>query len=290
MPAATAAYVNTRKGSGQRPTGSRSSLHHWTHWNSTSGSTNTANGRHQSSTSPGAGFVNSAWNSSPERAIDGARKSGQPSVTIWNVTNTHASVKIRRATPPLQGQWSLPGGKIGWGETAHDAALRELREETGVEAEIVGLIDVVDAIFPASVPTTHFLLVDYAAVWRSGEPKAGDDAADAAFFPLADALVKVTWDETRRIIAVGVKLIDLGSAVHQTRLARNFAHELVHELQLLERRPAGITLPPAAAGREPHRKSLGEVFKRMGLRVPHVQVQHVALAVRPRLVVIGIGY
>jgi hypothetical protein len=55
---------------------------------------------------------------------------------------------IRRGTPPRQGEWSLPGGRIEPGERAVDAALRELREETGVEAEIVGLIDVSTASFP----------------------------------------------------------------------------------------------------------------------------------------------
>jgi 8-oxo-dGTP diphosphatase len=45
---------------------------------------------------------------------------------------------IRRGTPPRLGEWSLPGGRIEWGEPVKAAALRELREETGVEAEITG--------------------------------------------------------------------------------------------------------------------------------------------------------
>jgi len=53
---------------------------------------------------------------------------------------------IRRGTPPREGQWSLPGGRIEFGERAADAALRELREETGCAGEIVGLIDVVDGL------------------------------------------------------------------------------------------------------------------------------------------------
>jgi 8-oxo-dGTP diphosphatase len=54
---------------------------------------------------------------------------------------------VRRGTPPRLGQWSLPGGRIEFGETVEAAALRELKEETGVEAELLGLIEVVDAIF-----------------------------------------------------------------------------------------------------------------------------------------------
>lgn len=109
---------------------------------------------------------------------------------------------IRRGTPPSLGEWSLPGGRIAWGETAAHAALRELGEETGVEAEMVGLIDVIDGRFPATDgdPERHYILIDYAARWVSGEPVAGDDAAEARFWPVGTALDLVQWDETRRVI------------------------------------------------------------------------------------------
>ena len=105
---------------------------------------------------------------------------------------------IRRGTPPRVGEWSLPGGRIEPGERLADAALRELREETGVAAELIGLIDVVDGLFPEA--GRHYVLIDYAALWTGGEPTAGDDAAEAAFFPLDEALRRVNWSETRRII------------------------------------------------------------------------------------------
>ena len=105
---------------------------------------------------------------------------------------------IRRGTPPRQGEWSLPGGRIEPGERAVDAALRELREETGVEAEITGLIDVVDGLFPEA--GRHYVLIDYAARWLSGEPVAGDDAAEARFVTLDEVETLIDWSETRRII------------------------------------------------------------------------------------------
>jgi 8-oxo-dGTP diphosphatase len=117
---------------------------------------------------------------------------------------------IRRGTPPRLGEWSLPGGRIEWGERAAEAALRELREETGVEAELTGLIDVVDGLFTSrssGETTRHYVLLDYAARWLSGEPQAGDDAADARFHPL-DALDQLgLWDETVRIIREGARLV-----------------------------------------------------------------------------------
>src|SRR5262245_13844537 len=94
---------------------------------------------------------------------------------------------IRRGAPPLKDRWSLPGGRIEWGERAADAALRELREETGCEAALIGLVDVVDAVLSrsgadAAPPWGHHVLIDYAARWISGEPRGGDDALEARFF------------------------------------------------------------------------------------------------------------
>ena len=114
---------------------------------------------------------------------------------------------IRRGKPPRQGEWSLPGGRIEWGETAAAAALRELAEETGVDAELVGLLDVVDGLFTGTAGELerHYLLVDYAATWTSGEPVAGDDATEARFWPADEAIGLVQWSETKRIIALAVE-------------------------------------------------------------------------------------
>jgi 8-oxo-dGTP diphosphatase len=108
---------------------------------------------------------------------------------------------IRRGAPPLLGAWSLPGGRIEWGERAADAALRELAEETGVEAELLGLVEVADGLFG----DRHYVLVDYAARWTGGEPRAGDDAAEAAFHRL-DALERLgLWSETLRVIRLATE-------------------------------------------------------------------------------------
>jgi 8-oxo-dGTP diphosphatase len=107
---------------------------------------------------------------------------------------------IRRGKPPRQGEWSLPGGRIEPGERAVDAASRELVEETRVTARITGLIDVVDGLFADA--GLHYVLIDYAAEWVSGEPVAGDDALEARFVPLEQVEALIDWSETRRIIGL----------------------------------------------------------------------------------------
>lgn len=113
---------------------------------------------------------------------------------------------IRRGAPPLEGQWSLPGGRIEWGERTTDAALRELKEETGCEARLIGLIDVIDGLMSArsasegELPWAHYVLIDYAAIWMRGEPHAGDDAREAQFFGPSEIAGLGLWSETRRII------------------------------------------------------------------------------------------
>lgn len=117
---------------------------------------------------------------------------------------------IRRGTKPLAGDWSLPGGRIEFGEHAEAAALRELAEETGVTARLVGLVDVVDAIFRSRTSgdvTRHYVLFDYAAVWVSGEPAAGDDADHAEWISPARLAEMALWDETRRVIEAARGLV-----------------------------------------------------------------------------------
>jgi 8-oxo-dGTP diphosphatase len=107
---------------------------------------------------------------------------------------------IRRGKPPRMGQWSIPGGRMEMGETVAVAALRELAEETGVQAELLGLIEVLDHISEHG----HAVLIDFAARWTGGEPVAGDDAMDAAFFDVEEACALVGWSETERIIRAAV--------------------------------------------------------------------------------------
>ena len=120
---------------------------------------------------------------------------------------------IGRGTKPLAGNWSIPGGKIEFGERAADAALRELKEETSVTARLVGLVDVVDGIFTSRSTgdvTRHYILFDYAAVWLSGEAVAGNDAAHAEWISPTRLAGLEIWDETRRIIEAARAMVVAG--------------------------------------------------------------------------------
>ncbi|MEO1040015.1 MAG: NUDIX hydrolase [Pseudomonadota bacterium] len=114
-------------------------------------------------------------------------------VVVWRGDEV---LLIQRGRDPYKGQWSIPGGKIQLGETARQAALRELKEETGVEARLIGLIDVVDSIST----DWHYVLIDFAAEWTGGEPIAADDAMAAEFVSVDEARERLAWDETRRVI------------------------------------------------------------------------------------------
>lgn len=103
---------------------------------------------------------------------------------------------IKRGQPPREGEWSIPGGRIKPGESEEEAALRELREETGVTARLHSKIEVIDASFE----DFNYRLHDYFAIWISEEPEAGDDAIEAEFVTISDIAGRGMWPETNRII------------------------------------------------------------------------------------------
>lgn len=120
---------------------------------------------------------------------------------IWN--DAGQVLLIRRRKAPRKGEWSLPGGKVEFGESLVEAALREVKEETNLEVEILGLIDIVESIRDASAgsPDNHFVLVDFGARVVSGVARAGSDAADARWFPYEELQTMPVWSEMQRIIA-----------------------------------------------------------------------------------------
>ncbi len=99
-----------------------------------------------------------------------------------------AVLLAERGNGPMQGYWSLPGGHVEGGETTQVAAERELFEETGVRAEVVGLVDLNEVISrdDQGQLKTHYVIAVYCGYWAAGEPIAGDDCRQARFVQIAD--------------------------------------------------------------------------------------------------------
>src|SRR5947209_5416458 len=69
---------------------------------------------------------------------------------------------IQRGTEPARGVWSIPGGLIEVGEMLHEAVVREVREETGLEVEPVELVELLDRIFREDNRIRyHYVIADY---------------------------------------------------------------------------------------------------------------------------------
>lgn len=83
-----------------------------------------------------------------------------------------------RTRPPADRLWSLPGGKVEAGESLEEAALRELEEEVGIKARILGFNRHVEIVGrdAAGEVTHHFVVASFVGEWLSGEPVTGPEA------------------------------------------------------------------------------------------------------------------
>jgi mutator protein MutT len=109
----------------------------------------------------------------------------RPELAVGAVcTNAEALLLVRRGRGPAAGEWSVPGGRVEWGETAHEAVVRETYEETGLEVVVDRFLGWVERIHDAY----HYVILDFAATVLdpTQSPRAGDDAAEAAWVPFDD--------------------------------------------------------------------------------------------------------
>lgn len=105
---------------------------------------------------------------------------------------------VRRAHPPRVGWWCLPAGFMEWDETPRQCAVRELREETGLEVELSGIFDVYSG---NDDPRTNAVLVLYLARRVGGELKAADDALEVRFFAFDSLPDKIAFESHIRALS-----------------------------------------------------------------------------------------
>jgi mutator protein MutT len=123
-----------------------------------------------------------------------------PIVGVGGVIVHHGEVLlVRRANPPLEGEWSIPGGALELGEKLRDGVAREVLEETGLEVQVGALLDVVDSIFPDREGRVqyHYVLADYLCHPRAGVLAASSDASE------------VRWAKLEELDALGLKPVTL---------------------------------------------------------------------------------
>ena len=92
----------------------------------------------------------------------------------------------KRKNSPGRGKWSVPGGLVDLGETAEEAVIREVKEETGLDVYDPHLVDVVSYISFGKKGGVmyHYVIIDYFVTAKGGKPKAASDAADLKWVSL----------------------------------------------------------------------------------------------------------
>jgi 8-oxo-dGTP diphosphatase len=121
-------------------------------------------------------------------------------------------VLVKRAHPPLQAQWSIPGGVLEVGELVRAAAAREAREETGLIVEPGKLLGVYDRVLRdcAGRVQYHYVLVDFLCRRTGGELLAADDAAEVRWFTREQLPELSLAEDTLEVIEKGFAGAALG--------------------------------------------------------------------------------
>src|ERR1700719_2798522 len=112
---------------------------------------------------------------------------------------------VKRAHPPIQGHWSIPGGVLEVGEMVREAAVREAREETGLFVEPGELLGVYDRVLRNAEPRVqyHYVLIDFLCRPAGGELQAADDATEVRWYTCEELPVLRLAEDTLDVIRKG---------------------------------------------------------------------------------------
>ena len=116
---------------------------------------------------------------------------------------------VRRATEPLKGEWSVPGGVLELGEKLRDGIRREVLEETGLEVEPGDVLDVFDSIFRDEQGRTqyHYVLIDYLCRLLLGEAKAGIDVSEVRWVQEVELAAMGLRDSIEQVVRKGFRRV-----------------------------------------------------------------------------------
>ncbi len=109
---------------------------------------------------------------------------------------------IQRGKEPGRGRWSIPGGRLRLGERVRDGVEREILEECGLHVQAGELLGVADLIHQDDEGRTryHYVLIDLAAEYLSGEPRASSDALAVRWVPFAELAALEMPDRLRSLL------------------------------------------------------------------------------------------
>ncbi|PZA09884.1 NUDIX hydrolase [Rhodopseudomonas palustris] len=113
----------------------------------------------------------------------------------------------RRARAPAKGLYSLPGGRVEFGETLEQAVAREVAEETALSIEIVGLAGRREVVPSPASAAGHYVIMVFAARWAGGEPQLNEELEDARWIDPADLATFSTTEGLAELVADARALI-----------------------------------------------------------------------------------
>jgi len=116
---------------------------------------------------------------------------------------------VRRATEPLKGEWSVPGGMLELGEKLRDGTAREALEETGLQVQAGEVLDVFDSIFTDDEGRTqyHYVLIDFLCRPLSGEATPGSDVSEVKWVTESELAGVQLRDSTARVVRKGLAAV-----------------------------------------------------------------------------------